>query len=389
MNNKFDTNKNKINTIKYYGNNKMDSTTGKFLTRLIFVFIFSLFFFPVYYTFMNSGNLKVNEFINDDINNKGYILNVYEYRDDLKGTKFYSTSTLTDKNKYTNIKTHAINCRTDNCNIANEYVSVSYSPFIFFKDGDQIGFYDVTKKSVIDYFDKFDSNEKVYFIEGDDTSITSEVFLIINYNTHEFVIYNVENKSKSISYSFDEITFNPFKISSNADYNKIIKNIFNDHILIASNGKFNAFNYKTNKYFSIEGFDSVNCYYSSLYQCKFINEDTEIITKSDFLFDEYSIIINDLNNLYYNVGDYRLINKNDKLSILNNEDMEIYSFNSFNKNDFYMFKINDNLLELEFLLLLKNQDLDDNKCLVNRHVISYDEGAITFDTNAIDYCDKY
>ncbi|MBO5376545.1 MAG: hypothetical protein J6A52_06790, partial [Bacilli bacterium] len=87
--------------------------------------------------------------------------------------------------------------------------------------------------------------------------------------------------------------------------------------------------------------------------------------------------------------DYRLINKNDKLSILNNEDMEIYSFNSFNKNDFYMFKINDNLLELEFLLLLKNQDLDDNKCLVNRNVISYDEGAMSFDTNAIDYCDKY
>ena len=105
MNNKFDTNKNKISTIKYYGNNKMDSTTGKFLTRIIFVFIFSLFFFPVYYTFMNIGNLKVNDYINDDINNKGYILNVYEYRDDLKGTKFYSTSTLTDKNKYTNIKT--------------------------------------------------------------------------------------------------------------------------------------------------------------------------------------------------------------------------------------------------------------------------------------------
>lgn len=307
-------NKNKYDVPHCYESNKMEYTTGRFI-KMFFILIILVCFLAPFYLAFNFDNLidehKTNIDIIDNTNDDGNIIYVNEFINRVGGPNVYSSTDLTKYKAYEKIKTHKIQCQSNGCYMASKK-EYEKGPFIFFIDNNRLGFYDVNREAVIDYFDKYSLDKDFYFILEDGININPD-FFFIKKNTDEYAIYDV-NQKLSYSYSINEIVSNPYE-EIILDYN--ISPLFKDHILIKSGDKYKIFDYTTGKFLSNNGYENTDCNHLYLIEsgeeimyCEFINNDTKLVIDVNPTKTEASILINDIkNDINYNISNYKLINK--------------------------------------------------------------------------------
>lgn len=372
-------NNNIYNDQQYNSSTKMESTTGRLIKIIFLIIILVVFLAPFYLMKMVDDHIteeNVNTETIIDTNNSGTTLYVNEFINTTGGPTVYSSVDLTYYEVYEKGKTYEIKCQTKKCYRVSKDVLYENGPFIFFIDGNKLGFYDINRETIIDYFEGYTYEDNFYFISDEGININPD-FFFIKKNQNKYAIYDVEKKILSEEYDINEIMSGPYGDAINGHE---IEPFFRNHVLVYIDGKYKVLNYTTGIFLTDAGYEEVNC--DQLYlinsgeevmSCDFINDDTKLITEASQTKENVSLFINDINDINYSVDDYKITSQNDKLSIFNSDNKELYKIN-LNTNDkkFYKLEIVYNASESSINLLTKSDNLEDNQCYVTRYSITYD-----------------